>query len=446
MDSGHIRLGENATIGNLQLMVIDDENIQLLSEDRYTILEVHFSTSTKVAITFLRGIALDSNNPHRSRQASPYFDEIILNPNDADISAITSCLDVIHKEIPPLVSRHLSEGGQDVVDFLQMEINRPSEQYQVMLSGLAGERSEFRKFVDDSRGRTNEEYEETKRRSIAENYERKQEFEIYREKEEGDLQERKNELEEKEQKIDNRQHMHARRELRQQITENLKKRLQEPIVSRKSSNMRILVFLLTLAVGLAIGFFGILSFGELVAVENKNGFPEWLLIVWVLRGIVLIVLAAGFIAYAINWLRAIYLDDVRAHIAQRPDHLGDALGIVTQDMAVCLEPAGVYRMVGGCPEQRYERYGNDIDRASFVIETIMEVGEKEGLEVPDTWIDGVCRNLFSDKNGREDGGVAANPAAMLLQSISGAKFGPGGAEVTMSRRDARRLSKNIPDC
>ena len=409
LDSGHIRLGENATIGNLQLMVIDDENIQLLSEDRYAILEVHFSTSTKVAITFLRGIALDSNNPHRSRQASPYFDEIILNPNDADISAITSCLDVIHKEIPPLVSRHLSEGGQDVVDFLQMEINRLSEQYQVMLSGLAGERSEFRKFVDDSRGRTNEEYEETKRRSIAENYERKQEFEIYREKEEGDLQERKNELEEKEQKIDNRQHMHARRELRQQITENLKKRLQEPIVSRKSSNMRILVFLLTLAVGLAIGFFGILSFGELVAVENKNGFPEWLLIVWVLRGIVLIVLAAGFIAYAINWLRAIYLDDVRA-------------------------------------QQRYERYGNDIDRASFVIETIMEVGEKEGLEVPDTWIDGVCRNLFSDKNGREDGGVAANPAAMLLQSISGAKFGPGGAEVTMSRRDARRLSKNIPDC
>ena len=39
-----------------------------------------------------------------------------------------------------------------------------------------------------------------------------------------------------------------------------------------------------------------------------------------------------------------------AEVAQRPDHLGDALGIVTQDMAVCLEPAGVYRMVGGCPE------------------------------------------------------------------------------------------------
>ena len=37
-------------------------------------------------------------------------------------------------------------------------------------------------------------------------------------------------------------------------------------------------------------------------------------------------------------------------VAQRPDHLGDALGVVTQDMAVCLEPAGVYRMVGGGAE------------------------------------------------------------------------------------------------
>ena len=35
-----------------------------------------------------------------------------------------------------------------------------------------------------------------------------------------------------------------------------------------------------------------------------------------------------------------------AKVAQRPDHLGDATGIVTEDLAVLLEPAGRHGMVG----------------------------------------------------------------------------------------------------
>ena len=34
-----------------------------------------------------------------------------------------------------------------------------------------------------------------------------------------------------------------------------------------------------------------------------------------------------------------------AEVAQRPDHLDDALGVMAQDMAVCLEPAGIDGMV-----------------------------------------------------------------------------------------------------
>ena len=35
-----------------------------------------------------------------------------------------------------------------------------------------------------------------------------------------------------------------------------------------------------------------------------------------------------------------------AKVAQRPDYLGDATGIVTQDLAALLEPAGRHGMVG----------------------------------------------------------------------------------------------------
>lgn len=403
---GHIHLGGNAIIHNLHTTDIDNENIRLINEERYAIFEVHLNTSTGVGITFRRGISQDYNNAHRSRQSSPYFDEIILSPSDDNIASITSCIDIIEEEIPPLVSHHLSEGGQNVMDFLQLEINLLSEQYRNMLSGLSEERSEFRKFMDESRENTKNEYDEQKRRWIADDYDRRARFQKYKEAEEEELQTKRNELERKEQEIDNRQHMHARRELREQITENFKGRIREPIVSKGPSIMRLMVFFLTLVTGIVIGFYGISSFGELVAIEDMNGVPDWLLIVWVLRSVVMIVLAAGFVAYSINWLRSIYLDDVRAR-------------------------------------QRYERYGNDMDRASFVIETIMEVGEKNEVEVPDAWIEGVCRNLFADKDRRDGGDAVANPLAMLLQSISGAKLGPNGAEVTMSRRDARRLSKDI---
>ena len=75
--------------------------------------------------------------------------------------------------------------------------------------------------------------------------------------------------------------------------------------------MRWFVFGLTLAAGVGVGVFGIDSFGELVAAGGHEDVPGWLTITHAVRSIVLIALAVGFVAYAISWLRAIYLDDVR---------------------------------------------------------------------------------------------------------------------------------------
>ena len=230
------------------------------------------------------------------------------------------------------------------------------------------------------------------------------EFEKFKEKEQASLNKVKEELDDRQQELDDRQHMHARRDLRERIAKNFKARADKPLISRHTSYIRWAVFCLTLTFGVAIGYFGIEGFGEAVDAASNGDPPQWLTIGLLVRSFLLPILGVGFIVYAINWLRVVYLDDVRT-------------------------------------ERRYESNGDDIDRASFVIETLMEVGEKEKVDVPDAWVEGVCRNLFADRGEGGGSKVPSDAVTLLLEAISGAKIGPDGTEISVDRRGARRLAK-----
>ena len=230
------------------------------------------------------------------------------------------------------------------------------------------------------------------------------EFEEYMEKERGSLNELKEELDDRKRELDDRHHMHARRELRNQIAKNFKERVGKPVISSRASLIRWLVFWLTLGAGSAIGYFGVEGFRESLEATAKGNSSQWLTIGLLVRSGLSLILAVGFVAYAINWLRVVYLDDVRM-------------------------------------ERRYESGGDDIDRASFVIETLIEVGEKESVDVPDAWVKGVCRNLFADKGGETGSKAPSDAVTMLLEAISGAKIGPDGTEFSLDRRGARKLAR-----
>ena len=386
------------------------ERIILLTSDRHAILQADTRTKSGIEILFLRGICENVDTPQQNRQGSPYFDEVYLssssNRSETNIRDIIECMGIIEDTLPTTFPLHTAKKGQDLIDIVQVEIVSLADQNRKMLSDLAKERSEFRKADDKQRRAREKEHEYAKSQVESELEEQKKEFDDYKTREESGLQQRKINLDEREQDLDNRHHMHARRKLREQITKNFKKRMCEPIISKRASVMRWLVFGLTIAAGLGTGYFAVTSFEDLSFYHRSSPSFDWLSISLVLRGIVSVFLSVGFIVYAINWLRVVYLDDVRT-------------------------------------ERRYESYGNDIDRASFIIETIMEVGETEKTAVPDTWIDGVCRNLFSDIEGDNYGHVPSNAAAMLFESISGAKFGSEGTEVTMNRRDARKFAKKL---
>jgi len=405
--SGSIGLGEGLDF-DIFSNERDEKPVSDLDRDRHAIRSAHFSTSTRIHIDFYRGTCGDIQNPESNRQASPYFDEVFLRHDvrhgRATAQEWIDCIDILETALPKTYPLQETTEGADAIDVLRAEMAQLADQYKEMLVGLADERAKFREESEEERRAARQEYALEQDRLAAAAEDQRDKFDEYKQQEEDRLQQQQQELDQRERDLDNRQHMHARRDLRERISEDFKAREVKPVVSPAAFRMRWLVFGLTLTAGIGIGFFGIDSFGELIAAGGNEATPGWLTVTHAVRSIVLIALAVGFVAYAISWLRAIYLDDVRA-------------------------------------ERRYEKYGHDIDRASFVIETIMEVGDKENMQVPDAWVDGVCRNLFEDSAERGTDNTLNHALAALFETISGAKFGPDGAELSMGRREARRFAK-----
>ena len=405
--SGSISLGDGMDVDILS-SERGDKPVSDLDRDRHAIRSAHLSLFSSIHIDFYRGTCDDVQNPGINRQASPYFDEVFLrhDPRRGQTTAQqwVACIDAIETALPGTYPLQETKQGSDAIDVLRAEMAELASQYRAMLAGLADERAKFRAESEEERKAARQEYAVGQHKLKLAGEDQRKEFDEYRQQEDGRLQQRQEELDRREQDLDNRQHMHARRELRERISEDFKTRVVKPVVSRAAFRMRWLVFGLTLAAGVGIGVFAIDSFGELIAAGGSEATPGWLTITHAARSVVLLALAVGFVAYAISWLRAIYLDDVRA-------------------------------------ERRYEKYGYDIDRASFVIETIMEVGDKENMQVPDAWVEGVCRNLFDGHADRSADNAPNHAMAALFETISGAKFGPDGAEFSMDRRDARRLAK-----
>ena len=371
----------------------NDETVKRLDKDRHAISEVSISLGGVLrSVMFLRGIRTQGHN-----QPSPYFDEIEVLVRDIapqDVGSYLEFIDIIENVLPQTYPTHESNNPQSPADFLQAMTSTLTDKVSGMLNDLVETRIEFEAGFKERHEKLEIHHQAALDQLEIQDKKRKQAFHEEKSRKEKALQEKEEKLEMRAQELDDREHKHARRDLREQITENFERRLAEPVIPRRTSKIRWAVFGLTLIVGLALGWLGFDTLGKTQSPGNSFTWPEISLLV---RGVLSIFLAVGFVAYAVNWLKAFYLDDVRTG-------------------------------------RRYESYRHDIDRASFIIETILEVGEKEKIPVPDAWIEGVCRNLFTEAGETRHGNVPDNVAEMLLQSVTGAKFGPEGTEVTVEKR------------
>ena len=216
--------------------------------------------------------------------------------------------------------------------------------------------------------------------------------------------ERETTLSAREKQVDDRNHMHARRQLRTEISNDLKKRLERPGVSAEARTIRV-QFVTLASVGLA----ALLAYAAYTAWDIHTTLAsstpnQFVLIFLAVRFALPAAGAGGLLLYLLNWLKQLHSEDVRS-------------------------------------ERGLERYRYDIDRASWSIETILEAQSKEGGIVPAQWIAGATANLFGTPEAVIDH-PATDALGSLLNFAAKAEFGPGGPKIELSRGDLKRLSKS----
>lgn len=231
-------------------------------------------------------------------------------------------------------------------------------------------------------------------------------------------------LDEKIKQFDQSDHMFARRKLREDITNQVQEFTKRPLSSRESASKFWLIVSLCLFSGVGAGVLAFESFQSFVSlaqattpIPDPNAGPDTILktarvaqdtyLMWMLalRGAVLSAVCVGFAAYLISLLRKSHDSDVRTL-------------------------------------HEFQRYGMDINRASWVIETAMEMTTKEGATLPERWIEGACAGLFQADNKKETevSSLAALGAVMGLGPE--VTVGPTGASFKIPPKGAKKAAND----
>lgn len=95
--------------------------------------------------------------------------------------------------------------------------------------------------------------------------------------------------------------------------------------------------------------------------------------------------------------------------------------------------------------QQLQRYSFDMDRASWVVETLLQMNSMESAQVPDVWLEAACRELFAQEPTSDGAGDSLTALAALLDATARAKIGTNGFEFELNKRALRRLANQSPE-
>lgn len=376
-------------------------------------------------------------NFQRNHQGSPYYDLVQITPQQngavhatAEMmlqlqGVIAECLKI--PDQPPTLSKH----AQGIVE---KEIAALADMHRI--------------FLDDAQQlRVRYEEEEIARRSrfegeVAAERERlaQHERETLRA-----LSSKQSELDDKITQFDLSDHMRARRKQREEITTQIQGFLQEPSKTKASvANQYMIMFVCMFGFFLA-GWFAYESFQSFISRSQQNlsgkslseltaamqvgstasappaelqtvidemkraigqtNTPDYMLWLLALRGAVLSAVAIGFIVYLLSFLRRNHDEDVRYH-------------------------------------RELQRYGMDINRASWVIETAMEMTSKENAALPEAWVHGACSGLFQAGREKENEVNSLSALGAVMGLGPDVEVSPTGARLSFSGKAARAAAKD----
>lgn len=209
--------------------------------------------------------------------------------------------------------------------------------------------------------------------------------------------------------IDDRSHTHARRQMREAITSELKARQQRPSASNGTALLRIIIVIVCVAISALLGALALTSSRE-IFVFIASGKPLGAAFYAIVgRGALLTLGTVGVGGYLLNFLRKLHDEDLRA-------------------------------------ERDLERYLYDVDRASWAIETVLEAqrrdGEEEPIEIPQEWVQGVTRGLFQRAESRDPEEASLAAMGSIFNFAAEAELGPGGTKIKFNKPGIRALRRH----
>ena len=206
------------------------------------------------------------------------------------------------------------------------------------------------------------------------------------------------ELEKRRQELNDREPQHERRRLRESLTKDLQQFVKEPPAKAVQREW------ISNAAYIAVGFFFIgvsvfltIGYGQLDATSTAF---QW--------STILKSTAAGIAGAAFMWA----------------------------GLAGLKQTARSAREF----EQQVQRYAFDMDRASWVVETILQMSASEKTQVPDEWLQAVCRDLFLSSGERHEEARSLEAFAALFDATAKARIGTSGVEFEIDRKGAKRLA------
>jgi hypothetical protein len=218
-------------------------------------------------------------------------------------------------------------------------------------------------------------------------------------------------LEERSKSLDDRSHMHVRRELRERISSSLRERLLRPNIPKSVSYIRIWISLVCFVGLIVSGFISVSSVTEISNILTGLGNQDikmsmqTILIATAAKGALSSIVFVTILFYFLNWLRRIHDGDVRV-------------------------------------ERDLERYRYDLDRATWAIETVLEIQNRDGGTVPDTWLDSVTRSMFARGPDRSHDGEPLDALGQLLNMTAEAEIGVQGTKFRFGRRDLKNIARS----
>lgn len=323
-----------------------------------------------------------------------YVDSITINfGNVKDVSEVSKIVQIVSGIFPSSESKDFIRKtlGNEVATFYEkrdVSLMKLEEISQTLIR----DNQKYRRKLDDEISEKKRNLEESVKKlevSLRDEYSEKSE----------NLQKKEEELKEIKKNIDDRDSRHVRRRIRQELKDRILAADEDFGLSKSTNKKRLIIHIIFVFLIIFLAFLSInYVLRSLSNIESDNIYFQVRLLL-VIAGLVAAVIF--YIRWNDNWFR------------QHADE-----------------------------EFRLKQLLLDVDRASWVVEMVMEWKDEKGTEIPKELVDRLTANLFSSESRKVPTHPAEDLASKLLGASSNITMRLPFGDVNLTGRDVRKFQKD----